>query len=582
MESKNKEESREENVEEDTNIFSVQNILKYGLTDFKLLFIGIFLSIVLLVYYLWNQKPLDIKNIFYILLPTLTGIVTFYFYHMPKPRKAYIVSLLYEDKPIKSQFIHKSDKGWPFSGSAVIKINKESYIFVGGGDGQNDALLKYDLSKKKFINYIDKSNLGSKESTYSAISFDLDGNGEEDLIVGREDGVYLYKHNKNFTFDKKRIVGKLNKVPLGITISDYNKDGKPDIYISYFTNKNRYRGTVFNDISHGRKNILLKNTTKDKITFQDVTKETNAGGTQYNTFAGAFIDLNNDTWPDVVLSHDSGEIEILKNLEGKFESSFASPSKGNYMGIASGDIDNDGDQDLFFTNIGSDIRKDAISLGDVKKGQKQAFKHMLLRNDGEFKFIDIDREKGIDGTGFGWGAILADINNDTNLELLFAENTLIYPLHHIYPKPGHYYEMEEGKFHKKFKYRNAHFGQTPLITDINGDLIKDVVWINMNGPVVGYINQNRMNNYIIVELPQINKYLNARIVVDTGKKKIYRENIQGGLGFGSDDSTSHISIGLGDLESIKEIKIYTIDGDEYSVKNPKVNSIIKPVHLRNK
>ena len=80
-----------------------------------------------------------------------------------------------------------------------------------------------------------------------------------------------------------------------------------------------------------------------------------------------------------------------------------------------------------------------------------------------------------------------------------------------------------------------------------------------------------------MELPQISKFLNAKIVVDTGKKKIYRENIQGGLGFGSDNSTSHVTVGLGKLNHIKNIKIYTLDGKEYTVKNPKINSILKPI-----
>ena len=37
------------------------------------------------------------------------------------------------------------------------------------------------------------------------------------------------------------------------------------------------------------------------------------------------------------------------------------------------------DQDLFLTNVGNNVTRDKISLGDIKPGQKQA--HVLLRND---------------------------------------------------------------------------------------------------------------------------------------------------------------------------------------------------------
>lgn len=561
---------------EEERLFSVNNIINYALDDYRVLTTGLFFS-VLVGWYVFKRKVSIREKLIYILAIITLTIVAFFIQNSPKPKFAYALSFLYKDKAIVSDFKHKNKNNWIFVGSAVLTINNDNYIFVGGGDNQKDALLYFDNDKKKFINIIDKTNLSSYSNTFSAVSFDLDKDGKNDLIVGRGNGVWLYKSLGDFKFKKIKLVGQLDKVPLAIAISDYNRDGKPDIYTSYFTPMKKYRGSVFNDLRHGRKNMLLKNVSKGKkIMFRDVTKEAGAGGQSYNTFTASFIDLNNDLWPDIVLSHDSGEVEILKNRKGKFESRFAIIGKGNWMGLAHGDIDNDGDQDLFLTNIGTDTRKDNLSEGDIKPNQKQEFKHVLLRNDGKFRFVEASQELGIDGSGFGWGAVFADIDLDTDLDLLFAENTKLFPLHHLFPKPGHYYENKNGKYVRKFKYHNHNFGQTPIITDINNDNIKDIIWINMNGPVNAYINKNKENNYLIVDLPETNDFVNATVELDTGKQKYYKQIVQGGVGFGSDQDNK-IVFGLGNHKFVKSVRVRTIENKIYYVQNPKINSILKVV-----
>ena len=559
-----------EGEEDMLDLITPSFVLGHLYHDAKPLMFGIIISIIFAIKIFKNKMSIR-KKLYYILLPLIISLVMTLISNAPSPKRAYSLNLLYGDEPIQSEHIHRNENGWMFSGSTVINIHDKPHIFVGGGDKQKDQLLLFENSK--FINLIDETILSDDSNTLSAVSFDMDNDGKDDLIVGRTNCVYMYKHMNGYIFEKIRIIGKEDKVPLAISVSDYNKDGKPDIYISYFTHLKKYRGTVFNDKNHGRKNVLLKNS---KVGFIDVTKNTNAGGSQYNTFTSSFIDLNGDDWVDLVLAHDSGEIEILKNNEGKFESILANEYKGNWMGLASGDIDNDGDQDLFLTNIGSDTRRDKLSLGDVKKGQKQAFKHFLLRNDGNFKFTEISKDMGIDGKGFGWGAVMTDLDADSDLDLLFAENTKLFPLHHVNPKPGHVYSMDKGKFTRKMKYFNRYFGQTPLLADINDDNRKDVIWINMNGPVNAYINKNNDNNYIVVDLPSNNKFVNAKVVLDTGKKKFYKENVQGGTGMGSDGSNK-LFFGLGKTNKIKAIRIHTIHNDTYTIKNPKINSVIKGI-----
>ena len=566
-----------ENVEnmENSGLFSVKNIIKDNFSDFIFLIIG--LIIIIMIQFIGYKE-----NRFFSMGMSIIVIILTYLLlriqHSPNPKTTYMLGLLYEEEPIKTKFKHHNSSGWPFVASAVINIDNKNHIFIGGGNGQPDALLLFNTKTNKYDNVIKKTIISSESNSYSAVAFDMNQDDNEDLIVGRKDGVYLYLNQGNYKFSKKKIVNKLDKVPLAISVSDYNKDGKPDIYTSYFTPMLKYKGSVFNNLDHGRKNILLKQVDNNK--YKNVTLKVNAGGKQYNTFTSAFIDINQDGWPDLVLSHDSGEVEILKNNKGTFESTIPYKGKGNWMGLGAGDIDNDGDIDLFFTNIGTDTPKSELSLGDIKSGQKQDFKHILLRNDGNFKFTEISKDKGINGEGFGWGALFHDWDNDSNLDLIFPENTFLYPKHYIFPNPGQFFNGgQNNKFQRQFKYPNRQFGQTPLITDVNQDTKKDLIWINMSGPSLTYLNKNTTNNnnYIVVCLPMKAEFLNCRIVVDTGTKKFYRENIQGGIGFGGDTNDNNIHIGLGAITKIKEIRVYTITDKKYKVTSPKINSVIKLV-----
>ncbi len=73
--------------------------------------------------------------------------------------------------------------------------------------------------------------------------------------------------------------------------------------------------------------------------------------------------------------------------------------KGYGIGVAVGDIDRDGDPDLYVTNIGANV---------------------LYRNEGDGTFTDVTREAGVGDEAFGSSAAFADLDGDRFPELIVA------------------------------------------------------------------------------------------------------------------------------------------------------------------
>jgi enediyne biosynthesis protein E4 len=69
---------------------------------------------------------------------------------------------------------------------------------------------------------------------------------------------------------------------------------------------------------------------------------------------------------------------------------------GYGMGVTAGDYDNDGDVDLYVTNVGRNV---------------------LLRNDGSGHFVNVAGAAGVDHPGFGTASAFLDLDRDGDLDL---------------------------------------------------------------------------------------------------------------------------------------------------------------------
>ncbi|WP_240906960.1 CRTAC1 family protein [Paludisphaera rhizosphaerae] len=177
----------------------------------------------------------------------------------------------------------------------------------------------------------------------------------------------------------------------GVGIFDYDGDGRLDLYLLTQTllplgTAEKGPNRLFRNLGDGR--------------FEDVTEKSGLG---YRGFSHGVIvgDLDNDGDPDVFLCNLGPNRLYRNNGDGTFEdvSARAGVDRPSWSsGGAMLDYDNDGDLDVYVANYGRwNYPEDHILIGDAEKKiwlyssprTITTVKHMLYRNNGDMTFTDV-------------------------------------------------------------------------------------------------------------------------------------------------------------------------------------------------
>ncbi|SFJ17663.1 CRTAC1 family protein [Olleya namhaensis] len=470
---------------------------------------------------------------------------------------------------------HNGKKSLPVIASSLIDINNDGVdeIFFGGGFDQQDQLFQY--KKNAFTSISKKVNLPQKSNltTLASASADFDNNGFSDLIISREDGITIY-YNTQGVFTPKKVKYNLadDATPLGFALGDIDKDGDIDIFVSNYIRKEQMQGQNNFTKGYGPISQLLINNGDN--TFTDSTQ--NSGlAYNHNTFMGIFVDIDNDSWLDLIVAHDTGEVRTYKNnADGTFKM-ITNPTTDKYgypMGIAVGDYNNDGQVDFMFSNTGT-TAPHFLARGDVDESEFNS-DWIFFENKGNFVFEDAADKVKVADFEFSWGAAMADMNNDGLQELIVAENYVEFPPHKLFKLPGRFLTQKEDHTFVATEQEsgvvNKHFAITPLISDFNLDGYQDLVWVNISGPAKVFLNKGGDNNYLQLTFLENAKNIGAKIIVTTTSGKTITEDYIIGEGLVSDQSAT-IHIGLG-KDNIKSTQIHYTDGTIQNLESIKINS----------
>jgi hypothetical protein len=217
-----------------------------------------------------------------------------------------------------------------------------------------------------FTNVSEKSGILKPGPRYSitAVSYDFDNDGWPDIYVAVDSQPsMLFRNNKDGTFTDIAVEAGCaysdnghEQAGMGVAVGDYDCDGWFDIFKTNFADDTC---NLYHNNGDG--------------TFTDVTFASGVGiNNRYVAWGCAFLDYDNDGWPDImqINGHVYPEIEgheigqtyknprlVYKNLgQGRFKDVSASMGPGitekfSSRGAAFGDYDNDGDIDVLVLNM---------------------------------------------------------------------------------------------------------------------------------------------------------------------------------------------------------------------------------------
>jgi len=179
----------------------------------------------------------------------------------------------------------------------------------------------------------------------------------------------------------------------GVVAADFNKDGLTDIFTCGLFEENHLYINL-------RNNQFFDQAQQRKIS------GTNSTGVHELNLGACSGDFDNDGNPDLYLSVLNGSNKLYRNIGGKYFIDYSQISGGTgndndrTNSVISGDVDNDGDLDIFIANENSTNR--------------------LFLNNGAAVFTEATQSSGL-GTGFGGtGCSFGDIDNDGDIDLYVA------------------------------------------------------------------------------------------------------------------------------------------------------------------
>jgi hypothetical protein len=471
---------------------------------------------------------------------------------------------------IEIDFAHKYIKATSIqvAAGAIVDVDNEGAeeLFLGGGQGQPDKLFSYvDGSFKDITSETGYSKEG-EEATMSAISLDVDFDGDSDLIVTRAHSIWLYRNEGGkFTGQNLNIPLDDGTTPLSVAVADLNRDGRFDMYVCGYIRKELIEGyNIFNKDGYGGISALLINNGDD--TFTDQTKES---GLYYkhNTFQAVFSDVDNDGLEDLIVAHDTGQVRTWKNLgDIKFEN-IMNPNSDVYsypMGIAVSDYDNDGLMDYFFSNTGT-TAPPFLARGDLRDDQEYDPKWLMFHNDGNFKFTDTGDRTKLADYEFSWGAVFEDFNLDGRPDLVVSENYVDLPPHKFgfLRLPCRFFvQNANGEFAAvgaEAGVVNRRYGISPLTADLNLDGVPDIVHVNLAGKSKAFVSKNSSTDFVKVKLPNTVRSVGAIVKATLSDgRTLYRPFVKGeGL---CSDSTPIITLGTGGAE-VTNVEIKYLTGE---------------------
>ena len=505
-------------------------------------------------------------------------------------------------------------------GAAVGDFNRDGWqdIFLLGGGGAVDALY-LNNGDGTFTDHAAAAGVAWSHRGLAAAVGDYDGDGWQDLFVTslgasdgpRRPGAHRLYRNRGVPRDGATATGTgapggapggvPGGVPhfedvaaaagvattatprpdgMGAAFGDYDLDGDLDLFVT---------GYQYHD-----GNKLFRN---DGGRFTDVTVAALGPALEMDVletwgFAPAFVDMDGDRFPELLIAGDYGTSRYFLNDGGRYfrDLTAASGTGTGAMGMGSafGDFDGDGRVDWYLTSVYARTGTESLRNGN-----------QLYLNEGRHRFREASVAAGVNHGGWGWGAVAADLNHDGVLDLVatngwtranhqgdmewLSEPTRVYLGRGVEAGgdamvPAFDFVQEQVGLHHRDQGRGL------IAFDYDNDGDRDILIVNLSGPMSLFRNDlaGPGTNYLRVFLDRGQSRavapdgIGALVSIRTGLTAQYRSIGGEGVYLGSGELSAHFGVGAAAV--VDELTVTWPDGTVTALQSVPANQTLTVRH----
>jgi len=471
------------------------------------------------------------------------------------------------------------------SGGLFLDFDNDGWldVFLVDGGSYADRAVAARARHRLFRNRHDgtfedvtaASNIRHRDYGIGACAGDVNNDGLIDLYITNVGPNVLYRNAGNGRFDEVPNAGGADSALWSTSCAfvDFDRDGDLDLFVTNYldlsSGKNQFCGfagpPAVRDYCHPLiypplPNVLYRNTGKG--TFEDVTMQAGIAAYRGNGLGVAVSDIDDDGWPDVFVANDStpnflfhnnknGTFSEIAGLAGVAVASDGKARAG--MGTAFGDFAGTGRPGLIVTNHETEM-------------------HSLFLNEGAQLFSDATIHSGIGPATrryVGFGVVFFDYDNNGWLDVSIVNGHVMANVAKV--RAG-------GKLaQRKLLLRNdtgAHFvdvtgtsgsgfalegvGRALAAGDVDNDGDLDLLVTNNGGPVNLLLNDGGSSaNAILVQVigTKSNRSgIGTKLTLTTGQRRQVREVQSGSSYLAQNDLRAHFGIGSAAVAERLEVR----------------------------
>lgn len=442
-----------------------------------------------------------------------------------------------------------------------------------------------------FEDVTEASNIRHRDYGMGACAGDVDNDGLIDLYVTNVGPNILYRNTGRGRFVEVRTAGVAgNAWSTSCAFVDIDRDADLDLFVTNYVDaaggRNPFCGFAgpppVRDYCHPLvyaplPNVLYRN--DGGVTFEDISRQAGIAPLRGNGLGVAVSDVDEDGWPDVFVANDStpnflfhndrkGSLTEVAGLAGVSVAADGKPRAG--MGTAFGDFAQDGHLGLVVTNHETEM-------------------HSLFQNLGGRLFADVTVRRGVGPATrpyVGFGVVFADHDNDTRLDLAIVNGHVMANVTEIRSRgtlaQGKLLLRNSGeRFIDVTKNAGPGFaleavGRGLATGDIDNDGDLDLLVVNNGGrPNLLRNDGGNAANALLVQVvgtTSNRSAIGSRLTLTSGNRRQVREVQSGSSYLSQNDLRAHF--GLGAAGHAERLEIRWPDGSTEVVEQLPANHLV--------